>query len=161
MRRQNETDIRLLLYEYHNMHFEGCPSSSFSVTCFICWTKRRNWKLKSRKWLPVVSIMNALDLYLKIHPRTYLMRLCLWWIEGRPVINLKSKKTTFIYSGIMKCMVCSMFLVVHMRLYNAEARVPFHRWGNWASERFLLADSYMGGQKEKYNEIQNSKMTGL
>lgn len=116
----------------HNMHFEGCHSSSFSGTCFTCWTKRRNWKLKSGELLPVVSIVNALDLYLRTHTRTYQMRLCLWWVERRPVINLRSKKTTLIYSDIMKCVVCGMFLVLHTRLCDAEARVvPLHRWGNW------------------------------
>ena len=53
-----------------------------------------------------------------------MLGLCLWWIERRPGINFKNKKT-FSYSDIMKCILPGMFLVVHTEVCNAESGVPF------------------------------------
>lgn len=75
------------------------------------------------------------------------MWLCLWKTEK----TLKKQENS--YLDAMKCFLHGMLLVVHMQLYNAEARVPFYSWGNWASERFLFTDNYIGGQKEKHNEL--------
>lgn len=108
----------------NNMDLEGCLSSSSGGTCFACWAKRRNWKLKSGELPVVVSIMNALDYTLE-HTLGHIK-----WDYAHGGLK-EGQSWTFSYSNVQwNAFVCGMFLVVPMRLYSAEARVPFHRWGN-------------------------------